>query len=175
MIQQKTSKNLWLYFRTKQSIWIYCFSILSICYIDYDHNNNLNKKLLMLNVVKKGNVLVRFRASGGAKSSGSISIYGRLLELKDTSEINVFIASGNDYFVKSIPLPDSGDIYPVWYTSDKEMILARSEETKDGMREFLIKRSEKGRKNFVFFYWGLTIFLLIWLFIDFIRGKIREG
>ena len=170
MIQRKTKfKDIYNFFElSRRVVVVYLIAMGLIVVNDLQVNKLRQRKINLLAKAKKGNVLI-YGFTGGRKSN--TSIYGKLMELKSTAEVTVVVSNGNSFLIKTITELDSGKLYPVWYTDDKELVIARNIETKDGMIKYLKKFNKEHTFTINPAYVVLTMILLLFIVIDFYRGK----
>lgn len=128
-----------------------------------------NQKIELMKYAKKGNLLCTYRQGGRASGIG-----GKILECKDTSEVQIPTRKKKLYFVKSIPYPEIGQLYPVWYTDDLELVVARSFESKEENIEFLKKLNQRNSGE-IHPYVIISVLLLLSILYDVVKNWLTKS
>lgn len=168
-------KKVYHYFEvSRKTILVYFFSIGLLWNSSGIEEKIQNKEQELMKTAKKGNILVSLRLGSGPKGGGQVSVLGTLQEIPKPNEVEVLIKIGSTYFVPTKMEIDSGQLYPVWYTDDLELLIARSVETREGNIQYLKEFNEKRKFIIEPMSVLLTTLQLFMFMIDFLRNLVKN-
>jgi hypothetical protein len=154
--------KIYIFFKNTRQLG--CF-VLIIIYLLYNDSKEGKLKLIAnferLKTAKSGHLFIT-QSGSGPKSVAAIA--GRIANYSDTSEVWVETGKNFNPYVKSIPRPETGTLYPVWYTEDLQVVYARDfktpEETVKFFKDLYASRAFKYDPFIILLSFGLLCFKL---------------